>query len=89
MGRCDHFISWLRLGRSSADRSWRIRPGATVDAGSLTLAAHPGEDRLGTEAAAERFDALEFNIYPSTWPVTVTDGITSIMPGDDDHVHPE
>ncbi len=53
----------------------RIRAQATVDAASLTLAA--AREKIGwvREAAGERFPALEFNIYPSTWPVTVTDDL--------------
>jgi probable F420-dependent oxidoreductase len=41
----------------------------------LSITAAATEEKLGwvREAAGERFDALEFNIYPSLWPVTVTD----------------
>ncbi len=42
---------------------------------SLTLAA--AREKIGwvRDAAGERFDSLEFNVYPSTWPVTVTDDL--------------
>lgn len=53
----------------------RILPNGSVDAASLTLAA--AREKIGwvRDAAGERFDSLEFNIYPSTWPVTVTDNL--------------
>jgi len=43
------------------------------DPRSITWAAT--EEKLGwvREAAGDRFDALEFNVYPSQWPITVTD----------------
>jgi probable F420-dependent oxidoreductase len=49
--------------------------GAAVDATSLTWAA--AQEKIGwvREAAGERFGSLEFNIYPSAWPVTVTDDL--------------
>jgi probable F420-dependent oxidoreductase len=53
----------------------RIGPGAKVDAASLTLAAAKEKIEWVREAAGERFDSLELNIYPSTWPVTVTDDL--------------
>jgi probable F420-dependent oxidoreductase len=53
----------------------RIRPGSTVDAASLTLAATREKIGWVREAAGDRFDSLEFNIYPSTWPVTVTNDL--------------
>jgi probable F420-dependent oxidoreductase len=51
----------------------RILPGPRSDPQSLTLAAT--EEKLGwvREAAGDRFGDLELNIYPSTWPVTVTE----------------
>jgi probable F420-dependent oxidoreductase len=51
----------------------RILPGQRSDPQSLTLAA--AEEKIGwvREAAGERFDDLELNTYPSTWPITVTD----------------
>lgn len=53
----------------------RIRPGAGLDAPSLTLAATREKIDWVREAAGERFDSLEFNIYPSGYPVTVTDDL--------------
>ncbi|HJQ44102.1 MAG TPA: TIGR03621 family F420-dependent LLM class oxidoreductase [Jatrophihabitantaceae bacterium] len=51
-----------------------LRPGV-VDARSLTLAAAREKIDWVRSAAAERFDSLEFNIYPSAWEVTVTDDL--------------
>src|SRR4051812_38976231 len=53
----------------------RITKNATVDAPSLTLAATREKIDWVREAAGERFDALEFNIYPSGWAPTVTDDL--------------
>jgi probable F420-dependent oxidoreductase len=53
----------------------RILPNATVDAASLTLAATREKIGWVRDAAGDRFESLEFNIYPSTWPVTVTDNL--------------
>ena len=53
----------------------RILANSTVDARSMTLAAAREKIEWVRAAAGERFDALEFNIYPSTWPVTVTDDL--------------
>jgi probable F420-dependent oxidoreductase len=53
----------------------RIGPGGSVDARSLTLAAAREKIAWVREAAGDRFDALEFNVYPSMWPVTVTDDL--------------
>jgi probable F420-dependent oxidoreductase len=53
----------------------RIKANARVDAASLTLAATREKIGWVAEAAGERFGSLEFNIYPSTWPVTVTDDL--------------
>ena len=41
----------------------------------LTITAAATEEKLGwvREAAGERFASLEFNVYPSLWPVTLTD----------------
>jgi probable F420-dependent oxidoreductase len=52
----------------------RIRANATVDAPSLTLAATREKIGWVREAAGGRFDALEFNIYPSG-SVVVTDNL--------------
>jgi probable F420-dependent oxidoreductase len=51
----------------------RILSGQRSDPLSLTLAA--AEEKIGwvREAAGERFRELELNVYPSTWPVTLTD----------------
>jgi probable F420-dependent oxidoreductase len=53
----------------------RILPAGTVDPASLTLAAAREKIDWVRAAAGDRFDSLEFNIYPSTWPVTVTDDL--------------
>jgi len=53
----------------------RILPNATVDAASLTLAATREKIGWVRDAAGDRFESLEFNMYPSTWPVTVTDNL--------------
>lgn len=53
----------------------RILRNGKVDAGSVTLAATREKIAWVREAAGERFESLEFNIYPSTWPVTVTDDL--------------
>jgi probable F420-dependent oxidoreductase len=52
----------------------RIKGKATVDAPSLTLAATREKIDWVREAAGERFDAVEFNIYP-TGEVVVTDDL--------------
>jgi probable F420-dependent oxidoreductase len=45
------------------------------DPRSITWAAT--EEKLGwvREAAGDRFDELEFNVYPSQWPIVVTDDL--------------
>jgi probable F420-dependent oxidoreductase len=53
----------------------RILANSTVDARSMTLAAAREKIEWVRAAAGERFDSLEFNVYPSTWPVTVTDDL--------------
>jgi probable F420-dependent oxidoreductase len=53
----------------------RIKAAAKVDAPSLTLAATREKIDWVRDAAGERFESLEFNIYPSGWPVTVTDDL--------------
>ena len=55
----------------------RVLPNATVDAESLTLAATREKIGWVRHAAGDRFESLEFNVYPSTWPVTVTDNLRS------------
>jgi len=53
----------------------RIGPDAKLDAKSMTLEATRQKIDWVREAAPERFPSLEFNVYPSTWPVTVTDNL--------------
>jgi probable F420-dependent oxidoreductase len=53
----------------------RVRANATVDAASLTFAATREKIDWVRDAAGDRFESLEFNVYPSTWPVTVTDDL--------------
>jgi len=53
----------------------RILANGTVDGASMTLAAAREKIDWVRAAAGERFDSLEFNVYPSTWPVTVTDDL--------------
>jgi probable F420-dependent oxidoreductase len=53
----------------------RIHPDGTLDAASLTLAAARQKIDWVRDAAGARFETLEFNIYPSVWPVTVTDDL--------------
>jgi probable F420-dependent oxidoreductase len=55
----------------------RILANGRIDAASITLAAAREKIEWVREAAGDRFDSLEFNIYPSTWPVTVTDDLHS------------
>jgi probable F420-dependent oxidoreductase len=53
----------------------RILSGQRPDPTSITWAAT--EEKIGwvREAAGDRFDALEFNVYPSQWPIVVTDDL--------------
>ncbi len=51
----------------------RIAPNGRVDPRSLTLSATEEKVRWVREAAGDRFDAIELNIYPSASPVIVTD----------------
>ncbi len=53
----------------------RILAGRRADPRSLTWAAT--EEKVGwvREAAGDRFAELEFNVYPSAWPPTVTDDL--------------
>ncbi|MFL6240852.1 MAG: TIGR03621 family F420-dependent LLM class oxidoreductase [Actinomycetes bacterium] len=53
----------------------RIKPGPIVDARSMTLSATRQKIDWVRQAAPERFPTLEFNVYPSTWPVTLTDDL--------------
>jgi probable F420-dependent oxidoreductase len=53
----------------------RVLPGRRADPRSLTWAAT--EEKIGwaREAAGDRWDHRELNVYPSAWPVTVTDDL--------------
>jgi probable F420-dependent oxidoreductase len=51
----------------------RIVSGQRTDPGSLTLAAAAEKIEWVREAAGARFDDLVFNVYPSSWPIVVTD----------------
>ncbi len=53
----------------------RILSGQRVDPASITWAAT--EEKIGwvREAAGERFADLAFNVYPSQWPIVVTDDL--------------
>jgi len=51
----------------------RILPGQHSDPGSLTLAATAEKIEWVHEAAGDRFADLVFNVYPSSWPTTITD----------------
>ena len=55
----------------------RILSGQRADPTSITWAAT--EEKLGwvRAAAGDRFDNLEFNVYPSQWPIVVTDDLRS------------
>jgi len=53
----------------------RIRPNVTLDTASLTMAATREKIDWVREAAGERFEDLEFNIYPSGCPPVVTDDL--------------
>ena len=53
----------------------RILSEQRADPHSITWAAT--EEKIGwvREAAGDRFDELDFNVYPSGWPITVTDDL--------------
>jgi probable F420-dependent oxidoreductase len=53
----------------------RILANSTVDAASLTLAATREKIGWVRAAAGDRFESLELNMYPSTWPVTLTNNL--------------
>ncbi len=50
----------------------RILPGQRSDPNSLTLAAAAEKIEWVRDAAGERFDDLVFDVYPSSWPLTIT-----------------
>ena len=53
----------------------RIGPQGAVDTRSMTLEAARQKINWVREAAPERYQSLDFNVYPSMWPVTVTDDL--------------
>jgi probable F420-dependent oxidoreductase len=53
----------------------RILRGGRPDPRSFTWAATEEKIAWVREAAGARFDGLTFNVYPSFWPVTVTDDL--------------
>lgn len=53
----------------------RILAGQRADPASITWAATAEKIEWVRAVAGDRFDALEFNVYPSQWPVTVTDDL--------------
>ena len=53
----------------------RVRPNGKGDPASVTWAATQEKIDWVREAAGDRFESLEFNTYPSMWPVTVTDDL--------------
>jgi probable F420-dependent oxidoreductase len=55
----------------------RIKGEQRVDPTSLTLAATAEKLEWVREAAGKRFDRLTFNVYPSGWPITITDDVRS------------
>jgi probable F420-dependent oxidoreductase len=56
----------------------RILSGQRPDPQSITWAAT--EEKIGwvREAAGDRFDSLELNVYPSLWPIVVTDDLPGV-----------
>ncbi len=53
----------------------RILSGQRADPESITWAATEEKLDWVRAVAGERFDDLEFNVYPSQWPITVTDDL--------------
>lgn len=53
----------------------RISSNVAVDARSLTFDSTREKIEWVREAAGDRFASLTFNIYPSVWPITVTDNL--------------
>jgi alkanesulfonate monooxygenase SsuD/methylene tetrahydromethanopterin reductase-like flavin-dependent oxidoreductase (luciferase family) len=50
----------------------RILGGGRTDPRSLTIAAAAEKIAWVRDAAGDRFADLELNVYPSSWPITVT-----------------
>jgi probable F420-dependent oxidoreductase len=65
----------------------RILPGPRADPNALTFAATAEKIEWVREAAGERFDDLVFNVYPSAWPVTVTNDARGEAARVADHLH--
>ena len=55
----------------------RIGRDGTLDTKSLTLEATRQKVDWVREAAPDRFASLQFNVYPSVWPVTITDNLSA------------
>jgi probable F420-dependent oxidoreductase len=53
----------------------RILSGQRGDPSSITWAATEEKLNWVRDTAGDRFDDLEFNVYPSQWPVVVTDDL--------------
>jgi alkanesulfonate monooxygenase SsuD/methylene tetrahydromethanopterin reductase-like flavin-dependent oxidoreductase (luciferase family) len=53
----------------------RILSGQRADPASMTWAATEEKISWVREAAGERFADLSFNVYPSQWPIVVTDDL--------------
>ena len=53
----------------------RILSGQRADPSSITWAATEEKLAWVRDEAGERFDDLEFNVYPSQWPIVVTDDL--------------
>jgi probable F420-dependent oxidoreductase len=68
----------LELAAREADivgLSPRILAGQQADPSSITWAATEEKLDWVRAMAGDRFDALEFNVYPSQWPITITDDL--------------
>jgi probable F420-dependent oxidoreductase len=53
----------------------RILSGQRGDPSSITWAATAEKIAWVRDAAGDRFDSLDFNVYPSQWPIVVTDDL--------------
>ena len=65
----------------------RILSGQRTDPQSLTLAAAAEKIEWVRAAAGDRFDQLVFNVYPSSWPTTITDDARGEAARVIDHLH--